>query len=611
MNCCDLQHKLQREIVIFDGAMGTEIYQRNYFINTSFEQLSLTAPEVIADIHRQYAEAGADVLSTNTYNANRRKLELFGLGEQTAAINAAGVRLARRAAGENRLVAGVIGQTGMSGLADPESGARAGAILAEQAALLLDGGADFLIFESLGNRGDAAAAAAAVRQLGRAGLAYVPSFALNAAAEGADGASFEELFALFPAETPPAAVGLNCGNGPEATLATVEKIVPALRLPLIVQPNSGAPRKVDNRTIFLTSPEYFSTYALRYVNLGARGVGGCCGITPAHIKDMARSVKPVGEAASGIVIEPIPAESETRDAVPLARRSGLGAKLAAGVWLKTVEVTPPRGFNLAEVVEKAKICRAAGIDAINLPDGPRASARISPLVVALEIQEKAGIETMLHVCCRDRSLIGLQAELLGCACRGIRNLLFITGDPPKLGDHPFSSGVFDIDAIGLVKMQARLNRGIDLGGKLMNEPTAAVIAVGADPNALDLEREYRRLNEKIEAGAELVITQPVFSAPALLAFLDRIEHLRTPVLAGIWPLASYRNAEFMRNEVPGVVVPDEIMLRMAAVAGREEQRAAGIAIARETLAAIRGRVCGAQVSAPFGNVQTALQVHAD
>ena len=392
-------------------------------------------------------------------------------------------------------------------------------------------------------------------------------------------------------------------------LEMVEQAVGIAAEPLIVQPNVGAPRQFDNRTVYLTSPEYFSTYARRYLALGARGVGGCCGLTPDHIRDMARTVRPEQRGLESAVKIAEPAGEALRPAVPLAERSAFGAKLAAGEWLTSVEITPPRGFDLTATLEKARLCREAGIDAINLPDGPRASARLSALVTAAAIQREVGIETVLHVCGRDRSLLGLQADLLGCAAAGIRNLLFITGDPPKLGDYAYSSGVFDLDSIGLVKLAARLNGGLDAGGAPLGGQSAFVIAAGADPGAIDPEREYRRVCEKVEAGAEYIITQPVFAVAPLFRFLDRIAHLKVPVMAGVWPLASYRNAEFMRNEVPGVTVPDSIMERMAAVTGREEQRAEGIAIARELIAAIRERVAGVQVSAPLGNVATALAVH--
>lgn len=608
MNC--LQRKFSESLVIFDGAIGTEIYRRNFFVNASFEQLSVTNPDVILDIHRRYLEAGAEVLTTNTFNANARRLGKFGLADQTAAINRASAELARRAIEEagrtgEVLIAGSVGPIG-----EPESPAdtRSRASLIVEQLETLAPVTDFIIFESLRTVIDLASALEAVKQFPE--LVYVLSFAVDRHAENHSGegiSEFEKLVATFPGPRP-TAIGLNCGGGPETTLAELELLVKKTTLPIVVQPNAGQPRGVDGRMIYMTSAEYFSTYAKRYANLGAAAIGGCCGITPDHIRELARTIKPLMRAEKQELPKIEVAGEELPPPVPIAERSRLGAKLAAGEFVTSVEITPPRGFDLAATVEGARKCFEAGVDVVNLPDGPRASARISPVAAAIAIQQQVGIETVLHCCCRDKSVIGLQADLLGCAGMGIHNILFITGDPPKLGDYPFSSGVFDVDSIGLVKIQARMNRGVDLGGKPLNAPTRALIGVGADPSAIDLDREYRRLCEKVEAGADFIITQPVFAPEALFAFLDRIEHLKTPLIAGIWPLTSYRNAEFMKNEVPGVVVPDSIMQRMAASRSREEQRDTGIEIARESVEAIRSRVQGIQVSAPFGNVGLALRV---
>jgi len=608
MNC--LQRKLAESLVIFDGAIGTEIYRRNFFVNASFEQLSVTNPEVILDIHREYLDAGAEVLTTNTYNANARRLGKFGLADQVAQINRASVELARRAIAEagkegEVLVAGSIGPVG-----EPESSAdsRSRESLIHEQLEALAPTADFIIFESLRTTIDLAAALDAVRHF--PDLVYVTSFAIDRHAENHSGDGiddFKSLIATFPGPRP-TAIGLNCGGGPESTLGELEVLVKATKLPIIVQPNAGQPRGVDGRMIYMTSAEYFSTYAKRYAMLGAAAIGGCCGITPSHIRELARTIKPLMRAEKQELPKIEGSDCGLLDPVPLAERSSFGAKLAAGIFVTSVEITPPRGFDLASTVAGARKCLEAGVDAVNLPDGPRASARISPFAAAVAIQREVGIETVLHCCARDKSMIGLQADLLACAGLGINNILFITGDPPKLGDYPFSTGVFDVDSIGLVKIQSRMNRGIDLGGKSINAPTRAVIGVGADPSAIDLEREYRRLCEKVEAGAEFIITQPVFAVEALFAFLDRIEHLKVPLIAGIWPLVSYRNAEFMKNEVPGVVVPDSIMERMAAAATKEEQRETGLAIARESIAAIHSRVQGIQASAPFGNVDLALRV---
>jgi homocysteine S-methyltransferase len=292
----------------------------------------------------------------------------------------------------------------------------------------------------------------------------------------------------------------------------------------------------------------------------------------------------------------------------MAQRSRLAAKIAAGEWVTSVEIVPPLGHDLSAVIQKSCRCREAGVDAINIPDGPRASSRVSPLITAHRIQQACGIETVLHVTCRDRNIIGMQSDLLGCAAAGIANLLIVTGDPPKLGDYPMATAVFDIDSIGLTRIARELNHGLDIGGKPVRPPTAFLLGVGADPTHLDRERETARLRRKVEAGAEFVITQPVYDPEALLAFLETAGPLGVPVIAGVWPLASLQNARFLQNEVPGVTIPEWVMKRMEAAGDKESARREGIAIAREIVGAIRSRVAGIQVSAPFGNVETALRV---
>lgn len=599
------KEKLCRQIVIFDGAIGTEIYKRNFFMNVSFENLSLSAPDVISKIHKEYIDAGAEVLTSNTYGANYNKLCAFGLGDKVKEINTAGIKLARSAGKEETLIAGSVGPIGETGGELSED--RIVEILSEQISAIEEAGADFIIFETISSLADTVNAFKAINKSSQ--IPYVISFSLDRNCESAKGETIDELLdVLNGSGRKPSALGLNCGEGPEGMLAALEKFMQLVDFPVIAQPNAGVPKKVDNRLIYMTSPEYLSTYSKRYIDLGVRAVGGCCGIGPDHIRDMARSVKPFSKIDFSSKLNIKHSEAELREPAATGKKSKLGAKLAKGEWITSVEITPPHGYKLEQTIEKVKQCARAGVDAINIPDGPRASSRISPIVTALKIQQEAGIEAVLHFCCRDKNLIGMQADLLGCACLGIKNILFITGDPPKLGDYPFASGVFDVDSIGMVKIQDRLNRGVDLGGKQLDPATETLIGVGADPNAIDMEREVSRTFKKIEAGAEFIITQPVFAPESLLAFLDRIESLKVPVIAGIWPLASYRNAEFMKNEVPGVVVPDEIMKRMAAAETKEAQRTEGIKIARESIEKIRHRINGIQVSAPFGNVNTALEV---
>ncbi len=601
----DIPTLFQTSTVIFDGAMGTELYRRNIFTNRCYDELCLSQPELIRQIHQDYADAGADVLTTNSFGANQVSLGHFGLAEQTADINRRAAKLAREVADQSEraiLVAGSIGPAAAS------EKATAAQLQAAQAAYLVEGGVDFILFETMPDRQAIQACAEAMANLPDTPFAI--SFTIFDNLESSRGEALECLLAPLPGTArQPFAWGLNCGVGPDAMLSAVEKAVSLTPLPLIVQPNAGTPKRIENRTVYLCSPEYLTTYAKRFTDLGARAVGGCCGTTPDHIRDMARSLKPLTQKRVQIEHVTLSESVELKEPVPFAQRSKLAYKLANGQWLKTIELLPPRGFDMTSTIQKAKTCYRQGIDAINLPDGPRASCRLSPFYTAMRIEQEAHIETILHFCCRDRNLIGMQADLLACAAAGVANILFVTGDPPKLGNYPFQiSGVFDTDAIGIARVQDRLNRGVDLGGQAICPQTAAVIGVGADPNAIDMKRELRRIREKVEAGADFIITQPVFDPEALLRFLDDIQELGTPVIAGVWPLASYRNATFMQNEVPGVVVPDQIMQRMASVESREDQLAMGIQIAREIVQRIRDRLAGIQVSAPFGNVSTALAV---
>lgn len=603
MKKISFQEKLAEQVVIFDGGFGTELYRKNFFVNTSYDELNISNPAAVSAIHNSYVEAGSEILTTNTYNANRCCLAQFGFADRVNEINCAAVALARKAAAGNPdiLVAGSVGP------AAAEKGDTAA--IREQITALNAGGADFLIFESLASR---AALHCVLEALTGIDCVWMPSFTFDAEGLLSDGSGMPEITAELTGRTP-AALGLNCGNGPETTLSALEKVAKQSDLPLVVQPGAGLPKSVDNRFMAMTTPEYFTTYCMRYVSLGARGVGGCCGITPAHIADMVRSLRPLAKAEKSATFSVEVKEDLLLEPVPVAGKSPFGAKLAGDKFLKLVEMTPPRGFDLSSTVEKARLCAAAGFDAINIPDGPRASCRISQVVTAIEIQEKAGIETIIHCCSRDRNLISLQSLSLGCMAKNLRNILFITGDPPKLGDYPFSSGVFDVDSIGMVKLQSRLNCGVDAGGFPLGNgvKTAIVSGVGADPNAIDPEREYRRLAEKIAAGAEFIITQPVFDPEVLLKFVDRIAHFRVPVIAGVWPFASYRNAIFMKTEVPGVVVPDWIMEAMKNAGYKDAQRAEGIRIAREILKSIRPAVRGVATSAPFGNVNTAIEVCKD
>jgi homocysteine S-methyltransferase len=602
----NIQEALAEGLLVFDGAMGTEIYRHHVFTNRSFDELCLSDPKLIRQIHADYRDAGADVLTTNTFGANAVALSKFGLAERAGDIQRAGARLAREvadAAGRPMYVAGSIGPI----LAPRQPEEQIETLLAEQARALLDGGADFILFETLPSRQALETCASAMRRL--PGAPFVLSFAIVDRCETASGESIERMLAPMAGGFPaPIAWSMNCGTGPDGLLNAVEQAVKLTQLPLVVMPNAGLPREVENRRIYFCSPEYLATYARRYVEMGASAVGGCCGTTPDHIREVARAIRPlVRRRTATVVVEPAEAVA-AKPPAPFAEKSRLAARLATGQWIATVELLPPRGYDLTDTIQKSQKLQTHGIDAINIPDGPRASSRISPLVTALRIQQEARLETILHFCCRDRNLIGMQADLLACAACGIRNILFVTGDPPKLGNYPQATGVFDADSIGMVGVQRRLNCGIDLGGQAIDPPTRAAIGVGLDPTAVDQRRELDRFRQKVEAGAEFAITQPVFDPDALLRFLDLVAQHGIPIVAGIWPLVSFRNASFMRNEVPGVVIPDWIMERMGAVTSREDQLRVGIDIAREAVERIRSRVAGIQVSAPLGRIEGALAV---
>ncbi len=602
-----LQKRLLEKVLIFDGGIGTEIYKKNFFINTCFEELNLSSPKIIGGIHKSYFDAGADVITTNTFGANKNKLSKFGFDSKIKEINEAGVKLAREYSDSSSLIAGSVGPIGAipynSGIIESEIVD----MLCEQVTAIISGGADFIMFETIATFEDLTMLMTAIQKF--TSIPYVVSLTLTRDAEFEKGESFIKIIDLINNHGyKPTAIGLNCGVGPEGLLSALEIVTKECPYPIIAQPNAGVPKSIDNRTIYMTSPEYFTTYAMRYITLGVRGVGGCCGTTPEHIADMSRSISPISKNAYAKTVVHVSSTDSFQEPTLLEKKSKLGRKLALKEWIKTVEIVPPKGYDLSNILEKARLCKQAGVDAINIPDGPRASSRMSPIITSLKIQETVDIETILHFCCRDRNLIGMQSDLLGCASVNLRNMLFVTGDPPKLGNYPYASAVFDADSIGMSKIQANLNKGIDIGGNSIGNKTEAVIGVGVDPNAIDINRELKRTIEKIEAGAEFIITQPIFEPESLLRFLEKIQGYKIPVIAGIWPLASYRNAEFMKNEVPGVIVPDSILLRMGAAKTKEEQAEVGILIAKESIEIIRKYIAGIQVSAPLGNVNTAIKV---
>ncbi|MGH9842183.1 MAG: bifunctional homocysteine S-methyltransferase/methylenetetrahydrofolate reductase [Blastocatellia bacterium] len=598
---------------VFDGAMGTMIYAKGIYINRCYDELNLSAPDLVADIHREYIRAGAEIIETNTFGASRLKLAAQGLDEKLLEINVAAARLARNAietAKHDVFVAGAISPLGVRiEPYGPTSVDEAREMFREQAAALLEGGVDCFVLETFHDLAEIEQAIRAIRELGD--QVIFAQMTINDTGETAFGTPLEvitrKLDQWLGAESADV-IGLNCSVGPQAILTAIEVMRPLTPRKLVAQPNAGLPRDVQGRKIYLASPDYVAKYAKRLISSGVKFVGGCCGTTPEHIKlivDAVRALSPGRTTVRAITVEE---QSAKVDPVPLAERSRFGNKLANGQFVTSVEIVPPKGCDPSKMIEGVRSLKEAGVDAVNVPDGPRAQTRMGALAVSLIIEQQVGIEAVTHYCCRDRNLLGMFSDLLGAAALGLHNFLIITGDPPKMGPYPDATAVFDIDAIGLTNLVNRLNHGIDPGGNPIGRPTQFVIGVGVNPGAIDLDHEIRRFEWKVEAGAEYAITQPVFDTAQLKSFLKRIEHCRIPIVPGIWPLTSFRNAEFLNNEVPGVSVPDAVLERMRkapdGAAGLQE----GVKIAQEMLQEIRPYVQGVQVSAPFGKIPHALEV---
>ncbi len=605
-----IQAIADEHVYLFDGAMGTMLYSKGVFINKCYDELNLRNPEIVTEVHRQYVKAGAEILETNTYGANRVKLRAFSLEEELLEINTRAVELARRAAGDSVYVAGAMGPLGIRiEPYGPTSRDEARAYFREQAKALRDAGVDLFVLETMSNLSEIEQGILAIRDV--CSLPIIAQMTINGEGRTTYGdvpRTIAERLDAMGADV----IGLNCSVGPDVMLDAVEEMTAVTARKISAQPNAGMPREVNGRQMYMASPEYMGKYAKRLIQKGVKFIGGCCGTTPDHIRTMADAVRPLSPRRSFVVIERGP-ESQPQpghEPKPLAQRSSWGQKIAAGDFVTSIEITPPKGPNPDAMIEAVRSIKAAGVDAVNVPDGPRAQNRMGAIAVSILLEQRVGIETVLHYCCRDRNLLGMHSDLLGCAALGLHNLLLITGDPPKMGPYPDATAVFDIDSIGLTNMVALMNRGLDLGGNPFGEATSFTIGVGVNPGHVDLEYELKRLEWKVKAGAEYAITQPVFDVRQLETFLGRIESLHLPVVAGIWPLLSYRNAQFMNNEVPGVSVPDDVMerMRVASEKGKEFGLREGVLIARETLERVRDRVAGVQVSAPLGRIDLALQV---
>ena len=601
----DFRTRLQRGPVLCDGAMGTMLYSKGIFINRCYDELNLSQPELVAGVHQEYVKAGAEILETNTFGANSFRLARHGCQSRVVEINRAGVELARSAAGNDVMVAGSVGPLGVRIEPLGKTGLdEARAAFSQQIEALAEAGIDLLILETFGYVAELHQAILAAREAAP-GIPVVAQITIDDEGNALDG-STPESYAKRIEGYGPEVLGCNCSVGPVAMLDAIERMRQVTSLPLSAQPNAGMPRNVEGRNIYLCSPEYMAEYTRRLIAAGTKLVGGCCGTTPEHIRAMKAALRVDEARTSSYQVASATAEVE-KQTVPLAQRSKLGAKLAEGSFATFIEIVPPRGTTVEREMEGARYLKSVGIDAINIPDSPRASARMSNQALCLLMQQQVGIETVLHYTCRDRNVLSIQSDLLGASALGIANLICITGDPPKLGNYPDATAVFDVDAIGLVNVVHNLNRGVDIGGNSIGSPTGFVIGVGANPGVPNIDEEIRRFEYKVEAGADYAVTQPVFDVDLLEQFLRRVEHLHIPVFAGIWPLTSVRNAEFMKNELR-VSVPESIITRMAAAITSEAARAEGVEIAREMLAQVRPMVQGVQLAAPFGNYRAAIDV---
>jgi methionine synthase I (cobalamin-dependent)/5,10-methylenetetrahydrofolate reductase len=621
--------RLQAGPLLIDGAMGTMLYQSGAPLGESFDALNLTRPELVSQVHRGYIAAGADIIETNTYGANRAKLEAYGLGNKVRDINRRGVKLAREEreiCGSPVLVAGAVGSTGRTlapiGTVDPKA---VRAIFQEQIEALLEGGVDLLTIETIGDLGEMVEAVNAART-----VCDLPIIALMTFAEDGQtisGSTPEEVVATL-SDLDIDVVGANCSVGPQRILTVLRRMrrhldhLTVKQRPVLASvPNAGWPTHIDGRVMYPSTPEYFADFAREATESGAGVIGGCCGTTPLHIGAMRKVLDTPMEAEVALPsANGLPGPAAVPDTKPAAEimiltpaegPTGIKQKLNEK-FIVSVEIDPPKGFNPAKALDGARLLKDAGVDAINVADSPMARVRMSAMTLCYLIEHQVGIETILHFTTRDRSLMGLQSELLGAHAVGVRNILALTGDPPSLGDYPDSSAVYDVDSVGLIRVLSRLNDGIDSAGASIGRQARFTIACAVDPTKPDLATEARRLREKIEAGAHFVMTQPIYDLANWIQFLDMFEaehgtrEVGVPVLLGVLPLQSSKHAEFLHNEVPGITLTDEARARMREAGS--EGRNQGVLMAQELLAEARPYVQGVYIMPSFGRYEVAAEV---
>ncbi len=601
------RERIDKRPVVCDGAMGTMLYSKGISLNRCYDELNVAMPQLVKEVHLAYVKAGAEVLETNTFGANKFRLQKFGLGGKGREFNLAGARLAREVAGDDLYVAGAVGPLGIRleplGLTSREE---ARAAFREQITALVEGGVDLIIVETMMDLNEAHQALLAAREVGQ--FPVVVQMTVQDDGSTPTG-TLPEDFARALDEWGADLIGVNCSVGPAAVQETLERIAAVTEKRLSAQPNAGMPRTVEGRNLYLCSPDYMASYARRFIQTGARLVGGCCGTTPEHIKAIKTAVRSLTPQRARLPVEVMARPGHTLPPLPVAGRSRLAGKLARQEFPILVEVVPPKGCDATKEVEGAQYLLEQGIDAVNIPDGSGATARMSALTLAALLQQRAGIEVLLHYSSRDRNVLTIQSDLLGAHALGVRNLLALTRDTPQYSTVR-ESDASEVDAIGLVNLLSNLNRGLDVGANPLGVQTGYLVGASINPYALNLEEELHRFQSKVEAGADFAVTQPVFQVEQLAKFLERARSFapHLPVIAGIWPLTSFRNAEFMNNEVPGISVPPVVMERMRAADSGERARQEGLKIAQETLRDIRSLVQGAQIAAPFGRYALAVEV---
>ncbi len=592
--------------------MGTELYARGVYINRCYDELNLSQPDLVAAVHADYLKAGAEIIETNSYGANRFKLTPHGLGELAYDIAKRGAQIARQAvekSGREAFVAGSIGPLGRQlaplGKLDLSEAREA---FTEQARGVIEGGVDLVVVETMLDIAELTAAVEAVRNI--SDIPIIASLTLSDWDHTAYGATIERMAAALN-KLDVDSVGFNCSIGPAKLIEAGTRLMELTDRPVSLEPNAGELEWVEGRLICKATPEYFAEYAKRMVLAGVKIIGGCCGSTPAHIRAMDAAIRAVAPELSKVhivVSTPTPTPSVEVPQTPYRDLSQMAAKLEDRKFVYSVEMNPPRSAQTAKIVERARELKTAGVDVVNVPDGPRASARLSAMVLAHIIERESGLETILHYTCRDRNILGMQSDLLGAEALGLGNVLCITGDPPKLGDYPMATAVFDVDAIGLLRIASNLNGGMDIVGNPIPKATALHLGCGANPGAVDMELEISRLHRKLEAGARFIMTQPVFDEELFFALLDRLNRPDVPVLVGVLPLVSYRNAEFYHNEVPGMSVPEWIREKLRPIDDRDKATAVGVEIAASALRNCKSRASGAYIMPPFGRTELALGV---